>query len=1202
MISNYIFTIYSILFFFSAMISLFVSFLAIQRKQAKAAFELHFLMLATSIWSIISMIESAASIPYLKIFWSKIEYLISPIVPVLYLVFILSFTRKEKYITLRNILLLLIVPIISAILAWTNDTHNLVWTGYSIISNSTNLMLYSHGLWFWLGYTGYGYIIFFISTIILYQFIIKFSRLFRWNALSIFIGGLFPWAASLMYIFEINLIPGLNITPLSIIASGLIMTRVILYNRLLSLAPIARDILVENLEDGIIVLDKNNRIQDINQAAMNFVKISSRNVIGLPIELTDASESPLYGYLLSNKSAIRIRIDINEEAKWFSVFINEIKSKHGSKLIVIRDVTSFIKMENDLAASEEYYKTLWKSIPDMLFVSNKDGVILDIKADVRDLYFRPTFLLGKKYQDILPNTIISLYDNAIKNALATNEIAELNYELKLKSEIRNFHSRVTALSNDKLLCVTRDTTQQSISERSLKESEENFRSFFETIDDVIIIGTTVGEVLFSNQAVENKLGYSFEDLKQIGMMGILPPSMKDEALMCFKEVLEGKQNFCLLPLQRKDGTIMPVETRTWIGTWNNQPCIFRISKDLSKEQEALLKFNKLFDNNPALMYVSKLPENRLIEVNRAFLTILGFSKKEVIGKTVYDLGLFGDIETQLNVQSALLNSIKIDNFEIQIRTKLGVVIPILFSGETIESQGEKLFLAVITDISEQKEAEKSLILAKQVAEMANRAKSEFLANMSHEIRTPMNSILGFSEIMLNSTDDSKHKEFLNTILSSGNTLLSLIDDILDLSKVEAGKLEIKPEYTTIKNTVSEIKQLFELKARQKHIEISLTYDPEMPQTVLIDEIRLRQILLNIIGNAVKFTNEGHVSIEVNLLDKKGETIFFEIGIIDTGIGIPVHDLNRIFDSFSQQSGHDNRMYGGTGLGLSISKRLMELMGGEIVVESKVGRGSRFILYFKNIPYIIESIVHNKTFVWDRNELEFEPGKILIVDDIEHNRYLLKAYLSRYNFELLEAENGEKAIELSKKYCPDLIFMDIRMPVLDGFQATKILKANSETAKIPVIAVTASTLQNEVEQIKYIFDGFLNKPVRKATIISELMKFLSYKLESTNNADYKNEKLGKDETVNNESFVEVDYIVKTRFNEQFASEISEQKLYMLFDNLSDLADRLLEFSVANNILPLKTIVEQLKTNIESFDFEEVQNELSKIENMFTSLVN
>jgi CheY-like chemotaxis protein len=217
---------------------------------------------------------------------------------------------------------------------------------------------------------------------------------------------------------------------------------------------------------------------------------------------------------------------------------------------------------------------------------------------------------------------------------------------------------------------------------------------------------------------------------------------------------------------------------------------------------------------------------------------------------------------------------------------------------------------------------------------------------------------------------------------------------------------------------------------------------------------------------VKFTKEGHVSIEVALLDKVNDTIFFEIGIEDTGIGIPAHDLNNIFDAFSQQSGHDSRTYGGTGLGLAICKRLMELMGGEIKVESKVGRGSRFILYFNNVPFVADTVSKKESFVWDVNVIEFAPAKILIVDDVEHNRFLVKAYLSRYGFELLEAENGQIAVEMTKKHHPDLVLMDIRMPVLDGFEATKILKANSATSSIPIVALTASTLQNEVDEIKH----------------------------------------------------------------------------------------------------------------------------------------
>lgn len=1180
------------------MISLFVAYLALQRRQSKGAIELHFLMIATSLWALSAMIESAALNEAHKIIWSKVEYFVSPVVPVIYLFFVLSFTRKEKYVNIRNFLLLLIIPIVTTILANTNEIHQLIWVGFSSISPKTNLMEYHHGWGFWLFYTGYGYLLFLLSTIILYQFVIRYSQIFKWQALFIFLGGLFPWTASILYVTNLNPIVGLNITPFSLLISGGIMAGIILYSRLLSLAPIARDMLVENLDDGILVLDKQKRIQDINRAAMEILGVRSRNVIGLPIEFTDISLHPLYRYINDNKNIENVKVEIFDKQFWYSVFVHDIKRKQESKLYIIRNITTNVQMELDLAKSEEYHRTLIKSVPDMLFVVDRKGFIVDYKAEINDLYTSPENFMGKEFKTVLPPEVVIMFDKAIEKTQNSNEVSELNYQLTLNNEMHYYHARIVAFAKDKLVCMVRNTTKQTIAEQNLRESEENFRSFFETIDDIIIIGTAEGAVLFSNPAVERKLGYNFDELKQLGMLGVVSSAMMDQAMAGFKEILEGKRNFCSLPLQRKDGSLLPVETRIWKGTWNGQPCIFRISKDLSKEQEALLKFNKLFENNPALMAVSKLPDNIFLDVNKAFLNVSGYTKDEIIGKSAQELGLFFNFDDFKKAKLIYSSSDKLDKLEVRIRTKNGEVITGLLSGETIESQGEKLLLTVLTDISKQKEAEADLLLAKQAAEMANKAKSEFLANMSHEIRTPMNSILGFSEIMLNSTDDPKHREFLNTILSSGSTLLSLINDILDLSKVEAGRLEIKPEYTSLKTTVNEIKQLFELKARKQQIDLLVKYDAEMPTTVLIDEVRLRQVLLNIVGNAVKFTKEGHVSIEVTLLNKKNDTVFFEIGIEDTGIGIPAHDLERIFDAFSQQSGHDNRTYGGTGLGLAICKRLMELMGGEIKVESKVGRGSRFILYFNNIPFVADRVSKQESYVWDVSEMNFAPAKILIVDDVEHNRFLVKAYLSRYGFELLEAENGKIAIDMVRKLNPDLVLMDIRMPVMDGFEATKILKADPKTRSIPVIALTASTLQNEVDAIKYIFDEFMHKPVKKNEIIGMLKKFLQF----SDNTELKINEQSQVAFIEPELAVnttEVDSKIIQKFSALFAMEIADQKLFMLFDNLSDMANRIQQFASENQVDELVNIALNLKRYIDAFDFENVQNCLSEIEENFCS---
>ena len=495
-------------------------------------------------------------------------------------------------------------------------------------------------------------------------------------------------------------------------------------------------------------------------------------------------------------------------------------------------------------------------------------------------------------------------------------------------------------------------------------------------------------------------------------------------------------------------------------------------------------------------------------------------------------------------------------------------------------------------LSIQKKKEE-LVKAKNQAESANRAKSEFLATMSHEIRTPMNSILGFSEIMLNTTDNAKQKSYLTSILDSGNILLSLINDILDLSKIEAGRVEISAEPTDIRVITNEIKHFFHLKTQEKKLSFIVEIDNEMPQTIVIDEVRLRQILINLVGNAVKFTDEGFVKIEIRLLDNKNGIISFEIAVIDSGIGIPEQDQQRIFESFSQQSGQDNRKYGGTGLGLSISKRLCEMMHGKIDLESDPGEGSRFTITFDNIKYSDELAEQDDQYLWDENNIDFDGAKILVVDDVPHNRNLVLAYLETSNLKVFEAENGEIAIQMAKEYVPDLIFMDIRMPGMNGYQATELIKSELITGNIPVVALTASTMQSEVAKLEKLFDGYLRKPIQRKLLINEIMKHLPHQITEPlpgKNDHYPNPVADTPPTL-------ITQELKVLFASQFADDIANQSDFMIVDDLSALANKIEAFALQQNIPQLKSLTNDLNKFIEAFDFEKIQRCLTQINEMF-----
>ncbi len=519
---------------------------------------------------------------------------------------------------------------------------------------------------------------------------------------------------------------------------------------------------------------------------------------------------------------------------------------------------------------------------------------------------------------------------------------------------------------------------------------------------------------------------------------------------------------------------------------------------------------------------------------------------------------------------------------------------------TYSEQEETLlsvFSQMLVNVKNRAVLERNLIEEKRKAESANSAKSEFLANMSHEIRTPMNAILGFSEELYNNLESPKHRKMIKTVLSSGNLLLSLLNDILDLSKIEAGKLEIYPNPVNLGNLLQEIILLFKDKAQKKGIELNILIAPDFPKVLMLDEIRIKQIIFNLVGNAIKFTNKGFINIMASFANVNEDSGHMQLEVEDSGIGISERRQQLIFDAFSSQSGQSNREYGGAGLGLTISKRLVVRMNGIITVSSSEGKGSVFKI---SLPEVIIGRTEARKINGHEEirNITFDKASILVIDDVESNIETIEQILSTSGLTIISAENGETALEILEHTSPELILLDIRMPGIDGYEVAKQIKRNDRTKSIPVIAFTASLFGSEKIDTSGDFDGTLFKPVQRTELYNLLSKFLKHSL--VNQVIQPEQSITSNLAVSTPEIIDKLPEILIKLQEIFLPKWENIKDLLVFFKIEAFSSELKKMAQEYNFQFLMNYSDKINEDIDMVDLESLNETLYEFPNIINRI--
>ncbi|EHQ89986.1 PAS domain S-box protein [Desulfosporosinus youngiae] len=792
--------------------------------------------------------------------------------------------------------------------------------------------------------------------------------------------------------------------------------------------------------------------------------------------------------------------DAREKEFWFRASVNPIEvSGKRQAIVALLDITERKEQEIRIIQARDYCNNLIDQIPSLVWKSDMSLLCNYVNKSWRDFAGIGLEAVSDGWTNIVhPEDLDEFLKMASKSALK-----KVSFQLEARCRRYDGIYRWCLVSGTPYFDLDGQyagyigTVDDITEQKEALESLKRYQLLSKNANDIILFIDMDGRIIEANKAAVNAYGYTYEELSSINIRDI-----RDNWAYTKEQMEQANQTGLFFETVHycKDGSRFPVEVSSRGTTMGNKRILLSIIRDITDRKktekkifESQAKYRSLFMNmHSAYAYCKviyneyKIPTDlEFIEVNEAYEKMFGITKKYIIGRLYTDLfhlnnNMFTDIIRKYAHNLLRGESVYIDQIYLDAANR--------WCSVSVYSPENNHIVTIITDITHMKESENQLKRAKEAAEAANKAKSEFLANMSHEIRTPLNGMIGMLDLTLLTDLNYEQHDNLITAKACANSLLEIINDILDFSKMEAGKFSIETINFDLKELIEGIVKMHSPRIEEKGLELNYTFSSTIPQFLVGDPNRLRQVLNNLISNAMKFTESGDITLKVRKVEERGKEHELLFSVSDTGIGIASENIEQIFKNFVQIDGSFTKKFGGTGLGLAISKQLIEIMGGKIWAESEKGKGSTFYfsLKFKMGSPMAENNRQSPILK------AANPTSVLLVEDDAINQKVIAKMLKEKGHRVETASNGKEALGLFKPGVYDVILMDIQMPEMDGIEASKKIREMEDPGNyIPIIAMTAYALQGDRERFLALgMDGYVSKPIQMGELFYTIDRLAS----------------------------------------------------------------------------------------------------------------